>query len=128
MIALDTNVLVRYLTQDDVAQSAKAGALIEDELTPQNPGFVSSVVLAEIIWVLQGPYAVPRGEMIRIVGFLLGARTLVVEHAAAAARALRRSGGDLADGLIHEIGKSAGCAKTVTFDRKFAKAEGVALV
>ena len=53
MIGLDTNVLVRYLTQDDAAQSALANQVIEEQLTPRNPGFISSIVLVEVVWVLE---------------------------------------------------------------------------
>ena len=53
MIGLDTNVLVRYLAQDDPAQSARATEIIERRLSDENPGFVSVVAMAEMVWVLQ---------------------------------------------------------------------------
>ncbi len=48
MIGLDTNVLVRYLTQDDPNQSKQANQIIDEQLTPGNPGFISSIVLIEL--------------------------------------------------------------------------------
>jgi predicted nucleic-acid-binding protein len=56
MIALDINVLVRYLVQDDPEQAALASRLIEDVLTPSEPGFVSLVVLAQTAWLLERVY------------------------------------------------------------------------
>lgn len=53
MIALDTNVLVRYLAQDDREQARVATRFIEEHLTADDPGFVSTIVLCEIIWVLE---------------------------------------------------------------------------
>jgi len=57
MTGLDTNVLVRYLAQDDARQSAIATRWIEEELSPSQPGFVSLVVLVEVCWVLQRLYS-----------------------------------------------------------------------
>lgn len=128
MIAVDTNVLVRYFAQDDEIQSAKARQCLENELTPDQPGFISSIVLVELIWVLDGIYAVPMAGVIEIIEALLNAQTLVVEHSDAVERALHLAHGDIADALIHEIGKIAGCAKTVTFDKKFARLVGVELL
>ena len=56
MIGLDTNVLVRYLTQDDPVQSAQANAFIERELSPAEPGIIGHIVLCEVGWVLSRAY------------------------------------------------------------------------
>jgi predicted nucleic-acid-binding protein len=128
MIALDTNILVRYLTQDDPAQSRAATRFIETELSSRRPGFVSSIVLCEIIWVLEECYHVERAELSRIVAALLASRELFVEHAAAARAALAHDGADLSDAVIHEVGRARRCEKTLTFDRKFARLDGVELL
>jgi predicted nucleic-acid-binding protein len=54
VIALDTNVLVRYIVRDDEPQAAMATALIETECTTETPGLVTLVVLCELVWVLRG--------------------------------------------------------------------------
>ena len=79
MIGLDTNVLVRYLAQDDAAQSARATRLIERELSARNPGLVSLMVLCELWWVLASAYAVHERDLVSIVERLLGAKELQVE-------------------------------------------------
>ena len=60
MIGLDTNVLVRYVTQDDAEQARLAGRLLEHTLNPRNPGFVANIVLCELVWVLESGYGYAR--------------------------------------------------------------------
>lgn len=125
MIGLDTNVLVRYITQDDPAQAARATRLIESELSDTNPGFVGVVVLAETAWVLQRLYRVTRAEFHDAVGDLLAIRQLVVENRAAVARAHAMSAVaniEFADALVAECARAAGCRKVVSFDRGAARA------
>ena len=62
MIGLDTNVVVRYLTQDDAVQSAKATDLFERGLTEEEPGFVSVVAMVETAWVLERVYGLAAEE------------------------------------------------------------------
>ena len=59
MIGLDTNVLVRYVTQDDPVQSAKASSLIES-FTATSPGFVSLVSVVELVWYYKAATNAPR--------------------------------------------------------------------
>jgi predicted nucleic-acid-binding protein len=125
VIGLDTNVLVRYITQDDPAQAARATRLIESELSDTNPGFVGVVVLAETAWVLQRLYRVTRAEFHDAVGDLLAIRQLVVENRAAVARAHAMSAVaniEFADALVAECARAAGCRKVVSFDRGAARA------
>lgn len=120
MVGLDTNVLVRYLTQDDPAQAARATRLIERQLSETNPGYVGVVVLAETGWVLQRLYRATPNELHGAIADLLDARQLVVENRAAVARALaayKAGGVDFADALIAQCAKAAGCDKVVSFDR-----------
>jgi predicted nucleic-acid-binding protein len=103
MIGLDTNVLVRYLTQDDAAQSALANQVIEEQLTQRNPGFISSIVLVEVVWVLETCYDQTQSAIEAIVNGLLTTRQLVVDEADLVYLALKRfSGGnaDFSDALI----------------------------
>lgn len=127
MIALDTNVLVRYLVGDDANQAAVARRVIEETLTPSEPGFVSLIVLVELSWVLDRVYGCRVNQVALIFAELIASPTILVEQAAAVAVAIAQPHDDLADNLLHEIGKTHGCARTVTFDRRFARLPGVEL-
>ena len=127
MIGLDTNVLVRYLTQDDPVQSARASDLIES-LTTLSPGFVSLVSVVELVWVLQSCYQSAKSEVVVVLETLLRTRELTVEHAETLWQALRRftaSTADFADCLIERCAHAAGCEYTATFDLNAAKAAGM---
>ena len=121
MIGLDTNVLVRYLTQDDPVQSRKATEIMEQRLTIANPGFVSVVTVAEIVWVLDRAYGLAAPEIAAVVERILQVEVLVVENEQevfAAMAALKQGLGTFADALIAELGARAGCTHTLTFDKK----------
>ena len=123
MIGLDTNVVIRYLAQDDAKQSAAASRLIET-LTAENPGFVASVVLAEIVWVMEEAYGAGRDQIGTIVETLLRTETLLVQDAEVAWAALSRhraGGADFVDYLIERSCAARGCDATYTFDRKAAR-------
>ena len=129
MIGLDTNIVVRFLMLDDPAQSARAAQILE-ALSEDEPGFVSVVVLAETVWVLDRFYRQNRATIAEIVQGLLGADSLVLEHSAEVALALsamRDQGADFTDALIAAIAGSAGCIHTLTFDRRAARLPGFAL-
>ncbi|QEA13223.1 PIN domain-containing protein [Comamonas flocculans] len=130
MIGLDTNVLVRYIMQDDAAQSAKATALIES-LDSANPGFVGMVVIAELYWVLSSCYALGAGQFQQALQLLVQSRQIVVENADTVLRALRAFAGgkaDFPDCLIACAAASAGCARTVSFDVKATRHAGMSLL
>jgi predicted nucleic-acid-binding protein len=118
VIGLDTNVLVRYLAQDDPKQSADATRLIES-LTEDDRGFVSLIVLAELHWVLRRAYGVEQQDVSTVVRRLLEARELHIQEPELVSRALARVTGniDFADAVIGELGATAGCDYTATFDR-----------
>ena len=121
MIGLDTNILVRYLVQDDPVQSAKATELIERRLTSDNPGFVSIVAMVEIVWVLDRAYDFTPQQVAAAVERMLQAETLVVENEQevfSAIIALKDGWGEFADAVIAALGTEAGCSCTFTFDRK----------
>ncbi|WP_411379412.1 PIN domain-containing protein [Pseudomonas sp. MPB26] len=127
MIGLDTNVLVRYVTQDDPAQSAKASELIES-LTAASPGFISLVSIVELVWVLQSCYQSAKRDVVMVLETLLHTRELTVEHADIIWQALRKfiaSKADFADCLIERCAHGAGCEYTATFDANAAKAAGM---
>jgi predicted nucleic-acid-binding protein len=80
MIGLDTNILVRYLTQDDAIQSPRATEIIERRLTEENPGFVSIVAMVETVWVLDRAYRLAANEIAAAVERMLQTDVLVVEN------------------------------------------------
>ncbi len=91
MIALDTNVLVRYLAQDDPAQTHAATRFIEERLTADDPDFISTIVLCEIIWALETCYNLARADLISIIKQLLDTRQIVVDEADAVRATLSHS-------------------------------------
>lgn len=115
MIGLDTNVLVRYIMQDDAKQAAKATKLLES-LSPDEPGFVTLVSVIELVWVLSSCFDLPREQIAQALDALLRAKQLVVDQTDQVMRALRTynsSSADFADCLIERTASSAGCAKTL---------------
>jgi predicted nucleic-acid-binding protein len=127
---LDTNVLVRYVMQDDVRQSARATRLIES-FTGEEPGFVPLVAVVELAWVLSGSYGLGRAQVAAALESLLRSKELVVDRADFVSQALSRfrdAGADFADALIERIAVAAGCPVTLTFDAGAAKAAGMTLV
>lgn len=131
MIGLDTNVLVRYLTQDDPKQAALANQLIEETLTQETPGFISLVALVELVWVLEGAYDCDRAEIASVLERVLRARPLVVERADTAWQAARQFAAgkaDFADCIIERSGHWNDCDHTLTFDRLAAKDAGMILL
>ncbi|HEY2399298.1 MAG TPA: type II toxin-antitoxin system VapC family toxin [Steroidobacteraceae bacterium] len=131
MIGLDTNVVVRYLTQDDPKQAPIATKVMEKTLNRDEPGFISLVVLAEVVWVLVSLYSVNRSGVADVVGGLLTTEQLHVESAELVWRAKRRyeaSKADFSDALIAECAIAAGCKRTVTFDRTAAATSGFELL
>jgi predicted nucleic-acid-binding protein len=121
MIGLDTNVLVRYLAQDDPLQSPIATDLMEHRLTEEEPGFISVVAMAEVAWVLECAYGLANRDIAAAIEGVLQAEALVVEseqEVFAAMVALKEGRGSFADALIGALGAKAGCSRTVTFDRR----------
>jgi len=127
MIGLDTNVLVRFIAQDNVKQSAIATKFI-DQLDNETPGFITLVTLVELVWVMQSCYNATKPEIITIMEMLFKTKELVVENAETAMKALHlfaKSKADFADCLIERSANNAGCSYTVTFDDKSAKTVGM---
>jgi predicted nucleic-acid-binding protein len=131
MIGLDTNVLIRYLTQDDPLQSAKATEIMERRLTPKNPGFVSVVAMVETVWVLDRAYSLTAKEISIAVERLLQVEVLAIENEQevfTAMVALKQGRGSFSDALIAELGARAGSARTLTFDQKALRLHGFEIV
>ena len=130
MIGLDTNVLVRYIMQDDAKQSALATRLVES-LSAESPGFVSLVSLVELGWVLSSAYELGRVQLVEAFEALLRTKEIVVDRAETvwkALRAFQNANADFADCLIERSASAAGCERTMTFDRGAVKGCGMTLV
>jgi predicted nucleic-acid-binding protein len=130
MIGLDTNVLVRYIMQDDAKQSPSATRLIES-LSADSLGFVPLVSVVELGWVLSSAYELDRSQLIEAFEALLRTKELVVENAEVVWKALRMvqsTNADFSDCLVSCSAVAAGCAKTMTFDRGAAKGAGMTLI
>jgi predicted nucleic-acid-binding protein len=124
MIGLDTNVVLRYLVQDDPAQSPKATEIVERRLTKEDPGFVSLVCILEIVWVLGSLYRRSRGEIANHIEMILAADTLEVQNEQEVYQgviALRNGSGTFEDALVGALGAWWGCSATLTFDQNAAK-------
>lgn len=131
MIGLDTNVVVRYLTQDDPKQSPIATRFMESTISTEDPGFISLIVLAEVLWVLVSLYSVDRAGVAEIITGLLTTEQLRVDSAELVWRAKRRyekSKADFSDALIMECALAAPCKRSVTFDKTAASTAGFELL
>ena len=117
MLAIDTNLIVRYLAGDHPEQSPKARALINSEDV-----FVCTTVLLETEWVLRSVYGLTSVEVARALGTFAGLASVTLEDAALTAKALDWTVGgmDFADAL--HLSKAEGCDAMVSFDRRFARA------
>jgi predicted nucleic-acid-binding protein len=130
MIGLDTNVLVRYIMQDDLKQSPLATRLVESR-SAESPGFVTLVSVVELFWVMSSAYELDRDQLVAVLEGLLRTKELAIERADIIWKALRiyqTANEDFADCLIERSAAAAGCEKTMTFDRGAAKSAGMTLV
>ena len=130
MIGIDTNILVRYLAQDDPVESLLADKLI-DSLSPDQPGFISTAVAVELVWVMQRFYSRTKAQTVEFLESFLQAEDMVIENANVGWQAVHsyaRSNADFADCLIERSAHNARCTHTVTFDRKAAKTAGMVLL
>ena len=130
MIGLDTNVLVRYLAQDDRVQSQIAADFIE-RLSERDRGFISVVAMTETAWVLERAYRLSAGDVAKAIERTLQADALFVEseqEVFTAMIALKEGRGSFADALIAALGAKAGCSAIVTFDRRALRLPGFELL
>lgn len=131
MIGLDTNVLVRYILRDDARQAALATHLIERTLdATERPGFIASIVLCEMVWVLQRGYGYTREQIAETLQRLFEVDRFRFEAPELMWRALDgyRAGADFADAMLALVNEQAGCDYTASFDRKAARLGQVRLL
>ena len=124
MLGIDTNVLVRFLVQDDEAQFEKARKLIKREVSAGRRVFVNQLVLMETEWVLRSRYSVSKNQIIEAISGLLDATDVQFEDEPAIEEAIfiwKESTADFADCLIGAKNRRLGCRATATFDLKASK-------
>ena len=124
MRGLDTNVLVRYLVQDNPKQAAQASQFIETHCTEETPCFIGQIVLCELAWVLESNYHQSREQIASVIEQLLQVGQLEVMEPEVVWRTLddyKHSNADFPDHLLARVNEAEGCESTVTFDKKAAK-------
>ena len=127
MLGIDTNVLVRYLVRDDLAQYERARRLIGREITAGESILVSSLVLLETEWVLRSRYELSKSDIVAAFSALLEASELTFEDEPSLEQALyswKDSAADFADCLIDACHRRLGCRATATFDAKALRLGG----
>ena len=127
MIALDTNILLRFLIDDDREQAKAARALLE-RLTPEQPGFVCREVVVEVVWVLERSYGFSRDRIATALEELVSADALLFEAGddiIRAAYGYRGGGAGFADRMIAAAAQRSGAEALYTFDRRLAVLQDV---
>jgi len=127
MVALDTNVLLRYLIDDDRAQRHRARSAMDDLSAADESGFVPDVVLVELAWVLRSAYRADRRTVLTALAAIKEARHLVFEsheRFEQALAAFAAGKGDFSDCLIRERALEQGCEAVITFDRSLLGEDG----
>ncbi len=124
MINLDTNILLRYIVEDDSGRLSRAADIIES-CTEEEPGFIVNGMLFELLWALESAYNFSRQEIAQVMDIILTTPELKVEHKEcvwAALKTYRSSANiDFPDALIGQVGAKYNCATTKTFDEKAAQ-------
>jgi predicted nucleic-acid-binding protein len=124
MIGLDTNVIIRYLVQDDKKQFFHAEKLIETAIRQKKMIHINLVTLCEVVWVLSYHYELKREQIYEFLDKLLHAEQIEVENRQLALNTFhefKNSQADFADCLIGLLNQTLGCTTTYTFDKKAAK-------
>ncbi len=131
MKGLDTNVLVRYLVQDDPAQAHRASRYIERHCTADSRCLINNIVLCELVWVLESAYEYKKEIISEALEKLFMASGFEFEDkniAWAALNDYRVRNTDFADCLIGRLNRTLGCDETVTFDKALKQLDGFKLL
>lgn len=124
MQGLDTNVIVRYVTEDNREQFRRADAVFTAAASTGDKLFINAIVLCELVWVLRSAYKETRERIVPVIEALLETPEVVVEDADLARRALAdwQSGtGDFADCFISRRNQRSGCQTTLSFDKALTR-------
>lgn len=126
MIALDSNVLIRYIIQDDKTQARQAAIVIES-LTPDSPAFISCIVLCEVHWVLKTTYKIAKQDRFHALQNILSIAVFEIESLEVCLKALKlyKTGqADFSDYLIQQLAHQQGYETVITFDKIAQKCQG----
>lgn len=129
MKAIDTNVLVRFLVNDDKAQAQQVRTLLKTAEQQRAAYFVPLLVVLETIWVLESAYQIQRDDLLDALGDLLLMPVLQFEQREAVRKMVlyaRDNAVDLSDALIAQSTRAQGCEAILTFDKKAARGDGFA--
>lgn len=131
MIGIDTNILVRYITQDDELQSRVATEFIENYCSNGNKIFVNHLVICELVWVLKKCYKLSKSKTINVIQHILQISQFSIENAQIIWQALtdyKQGSADFADYVVARTNIFNNCAETITFDKKASKSKGFSLL
>jgi len=131
MKGVDTNVLVRYITQDDYSQSAKATHFIEKECSATTPAVINGMVLCELVWVLETAYEYTREEIVPVLEKILKTRQFHINESHILWQAFRNyknTSVGFSDHYINSVNLHHNCDHTFTFDKKAARLPGFKLL
>lgn len=130
MKGLDTNVLIRYLTQDHPEQAERATRYIE-KASADDRLLINGIVLCELVWVLESAYGFPKEAIIDVVEKIFATIQFEIEDKSAAWLALsdyKRHRADFADCLIGRKNSAFGCSETISFDKRLKGLDGFKLL
>jgi predicted nucleic-acid-binding protein len=119
MIGIDTNVIVRYIVQDDPNQASAATKLIEQLCSTDNPGYINHIVLCELVWVLRRNYKLDKSSICQVIEQIMRTDRIVIEEIQLVWKALeefKETKADFADCLLAQRNLQAGCQYTATLD------------
>jgi predicted nucleic-acid-binding protein len=129
--ALDTNILVRFVANDDGGQIAAAEHLFEESQQNREHLFVSTPVMCELVWVLKNGLKQDRPQIVKVIDSSMEDALFQIEHKRLVFKALdryRHGKADFADYLIGQLDSNAGCRDTVTFEKALKNAPGFTLL
>ncbi len=131
MIGLDTNILVRFFTRDDERQWKRVHAYLEDRCSSKRPGWISCIVLCEVVWVLSRGYGYANSDILKLLEQLVLTAEMRLEAHDSVRGAIhdwKKGKADFSDYLIGRLNKVRGCETTITLDKKAASHESFTML
>ena len=125
MIGVDTNIVIRILVQDDLKQARLALNYIKDNCSI-TPAMINTIVICEVIWVLESAYNYSKKEIIVAIDYLLKTKQFLILEKTSVRSALKlyeSSKIDFSDALIGHINSEQDCVVTITFDKVASKTD-----